>query len=77
LTTLDVPNNYPPLPFRTDGPFLVWLGAVENDASLNRRLRPAAEQAAERLIGTGLLRNAPELIVMDPTRRSRLRWMPQ
>lgn len=76
LTTLDVPNNYPRLPFRTDGPYLVWLGVLENDEILNARLRPAAERAAESLLATGLVRSSPELIVMDPTRRSRLRWMP-
>jgi len=76
LTTLDVPNNFPRLPFRTDGPYLVWLGVIENDAILNTRLRPAAERAAESLLAAGWLRSSPELIVMDPTRRSRLRWMP-
>ena len=75
LTTLDVPNNFPRLPFRTDGPYLVWLGVLENDATLNVRFLPSAERAATALTATGLLRSSPELIVMDPTRRSRLRWM--
>ena len=26
LVTLDMPNNFPQLPIRTDGPYLVWLG---------------------------------------------------
>ena len=34
LVTLDVPNNFPQLPIRTDGPFLVWLGVVADDATL-------------------------------------------
>lgn len=76
LATLDAPNNFPRLPFRTDGPYLVWLGVLENDAALNTRFRPSAERAATTLTATGLLRNSPELIVMDPTRRSRLRWLP-
>lgn len=70
LTTLDVPNNYPNLPFRTDGPYLAWIGVVENDAILTTRLLPAA------LKNTDWLRVAPELIVLDPARRSRLRWLP-
>lgn len=70
LATLDVPNNYPNLPFRTDGPYLVWIGVVENDAILTTRLLPAA------LKNTDWLRVAPELIVLDPARRSRLRWLP-
>jgi len=30
LVTLDVPNNFPQLPVRTDGPYLVWLGIVRD-----------------------------------------------
>jgi hypothetical protein len=32
LVTLDAPNNFPQLPVRTDGPWVVWLGVFE-DAS--------------------------------------------
>lgn len=74
LVTLDVPNNFPRLPIRTDGPFLVWLGIFEDD-----RLLAAAEafalRSADTLSASGLLRNAPEWVVLDPTRRSRLRWL--
>ena len=44
LVSLDVPNNFPQLPIRTDGPFLVWLGVVRDDAALDRQL--AARLAA-------------------------------
>ena len=55
LVTLDAPNNFPQLPVRTDGPWLVWLGVFE-DAS-----------AFEPMEGG-------EVVVLMPTRRSRLRW---
>jgi hypothetical protein len=74
LVTLDVPNNFPRLPIRTDGPFLVWLGILPDDRALGDSFRPLAERSAEDLFTTGLLRGAPEWVVLDPTRRSRLRW---
>jgi len=77
LVTLDVPNNFPRLPFRTDGPYLVWLGLLRDDAMLNERFRPLAERASHALSTTGLLRGSPELIVLDPTPRSRLRRLPE
>lgn len=75
LVTLDVPNNFPQLPVRTDGPFLVWLGMVENDAALER-FETLAARVERTLEGTGMLRGAPERLVLDPTPRSRLRWRP-
>ena len=74
LASLDVPNNFPRLPFRTDGLYLVWLGLVENDRALHTELRPAAERAAASLTDRGLVKGTPELIVLNPTARSRLRW---
>jgi len=76
LVTLDVTNNYPQLPVRTDGPYLVWLGILRDDAMLDRGFRSVAEQSSRALVATGLLRGSPELIVLDPSRRSRLRWLP-
>ena len=73
LVTLDVPNNFPRLPIRTDGPHLLWLGIAENDDALATRFGPLVERSARRLMATGLLRGSPELIVLDPTSRSRLR----
>jgi hypothetical protein len=75
MVTLDVKNNYPQLPFRTDGPFLVWLGILRDDQALQGFI-PAADRSLTSLTATGLLRSAPELVVLDPTPRSRLRWLP-
>ncbi len=75
LATLDVPNNFPRHPIRTDGPHLVWAGVVRDEAMLSR-VAPLAEQAARSLSALGVLRGVPELVVLDPTRRSRLRWLP-
>jgi hypothetical protein len=72
LVTLDVPNNFPQLPVRTDGPFLVWLGVVEDDAAL-KDFEAQASQVEHSLEATGMLRGAPERLVLDPTPRSRLR----
>lgn len=76
LVTLDVPNNFPQLPVRTDGPYLVWLGILKDNQTLETRFNPLAERSLESLSATGLLRGTPELLVLDPTRRSRLRWYP-
>jgi hypothetical protein len=75
LVTLDVPNNFPQLPVRTDGPFLVWLGIVEGDAAL-KHFESVASDVERALGNTGMLRGAPERPVLDPTPRSRLRWWP-
>jgi hypothetical protein len=77
LVTLDEPNNFPALPIRTDGPYLVWFGIAEDSPSLDARFTPLAERAARGLFATGLLRDAPEVILLQPTRRSRLRWLPE
>lgn len=76
LVSLDVPNNFPQLPIRTDGPFLIWLGVVKDDATLDRQLAPRLAAAEQALAASGLLRGTPERVVMDPTPRSRLRWLP-
>src|SRR5215470_4979571 len=70
LVTLDVNNNFPQLPVRTDGPYLVWLGLVQDNQVLERRVVPEAESDARALADTGLLRGAPELVILDPTARS-------
>jgi hypothetical protein len=75
LVTLDVPNNFPQLPIRTDGPWLVWIGVVRDDATLDTKLRPAMASAEHALVATGLLRGPTETLVMDPMPRSRLRWL--
>jgi NIPSNAP len=76
LVTLDVKNNFPQLPVRTDGPYLVWLGILKDDQVLATRFTPVAERSLQSLSATGLLKGTPELVVLDPTPRSRLRWLP-
>jgi hypothetical protein len=76
LVTLDVPNNFPQLPIRTDGPYLVWLGIVRNNQALEQQMNPVFERSLAALSATGLLRGAPELVILDPSPRSRLRWLP-
>jgi hypothetical protein len=75
LVSLDVANNFPQLPIRTDGPWLVWLGVVRDDATLDASFKPLLLAAEKSLVDTGMLRAAPERLVMDPTPRSRLRWL--
>ena len=56
LVTLDVPNNYPQLPIRTDGPFLVWLGVLKDKQMLENEFNPLAERSLQSLSATGLIR---------------------
>jgi hypothetical protein len=74
LVTLDVPNNFPALPIRTDGPYLVWMGLIPGDTPLGSRVELSMERAARELMTTGLVDGTPETVVMFPTQRSRLRW---
>ncbi len=76
LVTLDVTNNFPQLPIRTDGPYLVWLGIFRDNEMLEKEFFPVAERSLSSLSAAGLLRAAPELVILDPTHRSRLRWLP-
>ena len=74
LVTLDARNNFPQLPVRTDGPFLVWLGIVQDEAHLRSQLLPEIAKAAGILQSTNMLRNSAETLVLKPNPRSRLRW---
>src|SRR5437763_7217431 len=76
LVTLDTPNNFPQLPVRNDGPFLVWLGILRDEESLKESFTAAAQRVGETLASENLLRDTPELLVLEPTPRSRLRWFP-
>jgi NIPSNAP len=76
LVTLDVTNNFPQLPIRTDGPYLVWLGILKDNKMLEDDFTALAERSLRSLSATGLIRGTPELVVLDPTHRSRLRWLP-
>jgi len=73
LVSLDAPNNFPQLPVRTDAPHLVWLGVFQNDEALDTS-RPTIVESFKLLFSKGCLRAQPELLVMNPTRRSRMRW---
>jgi hypothetical protein len=77
LVTLDAANNFPQLPVRADGPFLVWLGLLKDDQELATKFMPVLQQSQQSLSSTELLRATPELIVLHPTHRSRLRWLPE
>jgi hypothetical protein len=44
---------------------------------LEKQLASLAEHFMQPLSATGLLRSAPELVILDPTHRSRLRWLPE
>src|SRR5262249_11609247 len=75
LVTLDTPNNFPQLPVRTDGPYLVWLGILKDNEALDTQFTPLVERSLQSLSATSLLRSAPELVILNPTHRSRLRWL--
>lgn len=74
LATLDEANNFPRHPIRTDGTFLVWMGVLRDQQALDA-LQPAFDAGAAAMLRSGLLTDAPELLVLDPGQRSRLRWM--
>jgi hypothetical protein len=76
LVTLDAKNNFPQLPVRTDGPYLVWLGILQDNQMLETKFMPVADGVTQSLSATGLLRGNAELVVLDPTARSRMRWLP-
>jgi hypothetical protein len=76
LVALDAKNNFPQLPVRTDGPFLVWLGVLQDNQTPEASFTPETERDVQKLVATGLLRGTPELDVLDPTPRSRLRCLP-
>lgn len=76
LASLDEPNNFPRHPIRTDGTFLVWLGVLRDEAAL-QQLQPLFQACARALAQEGLLAGPAELLVLEPGRRSRLRWMPR
>jgi hypothetical protein len=74
LATLAVPNNFPQLPVREDGAWLVWLGIARDEAA-RQRLQDAMAAVGRALADGGGLRGQPETIVLDPSPRSRLRWL--
>jgi hypothetical protein len=53
---------------------VVWLGVVRDEQALHD-LEAAMVRSEKALAATGLLRGTAERIVMNPTPRSRLRWL--
>lgn len=56
--------------------WLVWLGVLRDDDAL-AALRPQCQACADALMRQGLLAGPPELLVLAPAPRSRLRWAPR
>lgn len=77
LQTLDAANTFPQLPVRSDGPFVVWLGIAPSSDDFEPRLLATLENAKVEDSLMATLRSRPELVVLDPSRRSRLRWRPE
>jgi len=73
LVTLSANNPFPQHPIRTDGPYLVWMGLISDDAALKDRVLAQMQRGGRVLTETSLLQGVPETIVMTPTPRSRLR----
>jgi hypothetical protein len=71
--TLNERNNFPQLPVRTDGPFVCWFGVAKDDAAL-QRASGVTKEIIESLTATGALRGTVEVMTLDPSKRSRLRW---
>lgn len=76
LVTLEGPNNFPLLPFRTDGPYLVALHILRDESVLQKTFNPLLARTKQELIASGMLRGAPQVLVLDPAPGSRLRWLP-
>lgn len=75
LITLDVKNNFPQLPFREDGPYLVWIGILKDNDMLQNQFQPLVKNSLQALTAKTFLQGQPELIILEPTSRSRLRWI--
>ncbi|HEY5801383.1 MAG TPA: hypothetical protein VIT92_14255, partial [Burkholderiaceae bacterium] len=72
LVSLEAENNFPQHPVRTDGPWLVWLAVVRDEAALAEVL-PVLEDIAAQMRARDLIVDQ-ETAVLDPGLRSRLRW---
>jgi hypothetical protein len=72
LVSLDVPDNFPRLPFHTDIPYVVRLAIARDEAALARA--QASDIDLARVIPADTLRRPAEVLVLEPTPRSRLRW---
>ena len=70
FVTLNAKNNFPQLPVREDGPYVFWLGVAKNDAMV-----ASAEVTLKQIAASNALRSEAEWMVLDPCKRSRLRWL--
>jgi hypothetical protein len=77
LRSLEATNTFPQLPIRTDGPFVVWLGIAPARAEFDRGAAHITDATRPSESVDAALRSAPEVVILDPTRRSRLRWRPE
>jgi hypothetical protein len=75
FVTLNERNNFAQLPVRTDGPFVCWFAIAKDDAALERA-RAVTKEVTASLTATGALSGTAEVMTLDPSRRSRLRWLP-
>jgi len=76
LVTLDAPNNFPQLPVKTDGPYLVALHILRDESVLEDTFDPLLARTKQELTASGMLQRAPEILVLDTEHNSRLRWLP-
>src|SRR5262249_13826811 len=67
LASFEGPNNFPQLPVRTDGPYVLWLGILKDNAALVNFRNSLEERSLQTLAATGLLRSTPEVVILDPT----------
>jgi hypothetical protein len=64
------------LPVRTDGPYLVALHILRDESVLGSTFAPLLARTKQELTASGMLRRAPEVLVLDAEHNSRLRWLP-
>jgi hypothetical protein len=76
LRSLEANNTFPQLPIRTDGPFVVWVGIAPRSAALDLEALDEIDVTRAPRSVDSVLRSTPEVVILDPTRRSRLRWRP-
>ena len=76
LVTLDAPNNFPQLPVKTDGPYLVALHILRDESVLEDTFDPLLARTKQELTASGMLQRAPEILVLHTEHNSRLRWLP-
>ncbi|HZT02925.1 MAG TPA: hypothetical protein VFA39_11730 [Steroidobacteraceae bacterium] len=76
LVTLDAPNNFPQLPVKTDGPYLVALHILRDESVRKDTFAPLLARTKQELTASGMLQRAPEVLVLDTEHNSRLRWLP-